>query len=69
MRRFGAKRSNRLVAEYALRDTSRPIGISAYQLTALPAALQGSLPTIEELEAGLGEAREGSGALVTLPGL
>ena len=47
------------MAEYALRDLSKPIGVSAYQFTAaLPAELKGSLPTIEELEAGLSEMRE-----------
>jgi hypothetical protein len=49
------KSQNKVVAEYALRDMSKPIGVSAYQLTALPERLQGSLPTIEELEAGLSE--------------
>ncbi|MBC8124073.1 MAG: DUF1016 domain-containing protein [Gemmatimonadaceae bacterium] len=45
---------NRLVAEYALRDLNKPIGVSAYQLTeSLPEHLQGSLPTIEQLESGL----------------
>ena len=48
------KDQNKVVAEYALRDLSKPIGVSAYQLTAsLPKCMQGSLPTIEELEAGL----------------
>ena len=33
---------------------SKPIGVSEYQLTqSLPENLQGSLPTIEELEAEL----------------
>ena len=51
------KSKNKVVAEYALRDVSKPIGVSAYKLMeALPADLQGSLPTIEELEATLGEA-------------
>ena len=51
------KSKNKVVAEYALRDDSKPIGVSAYKLMeALPADLQGSLPTIEELEATLGEA-------------
>lgn len=50
------KTQNKVVAEYALRDMSKPIGVSAYQLMeALPESLQRSLPTIEELEAGLGE--------------
>jgi predicted nuclease of restriction endonuclease-like (RecB) superfamily len=48
------KEQNKVVAEYTLRDMSKPIGVSAYQLTAaLPEDLQGSLPTIAELEAGL----------------
>jgi len=44
----------KLVAEYALRNISVPIGVSEYQLsTALPEDLKGSLPSVEELEAGL----------------
>lgn len=50
------KSKNKVVAEYALRDVSKPIGISAYDLMeALPTDLRGSLPTVEELEATLGE--------------
>lgn len=42
---------NKIVAEYALKDINKPIGISEYQLTsAIPDNLKGSLPTIEELE-------------------
>ncbi len=45
------KTKNKVVAEYALRDTQKPIGVSSFQLTeSLPEKLQGSLPTIEELE-------------------
>lgn len=52
------KEKNRLIVEYALKDTTRPIGVSEYQITeALPERLKGSLPTIEEIEAELGEAR------------
>lgn len=48
------KSRNEVIAEYALRDTSKPIGVSAYQLTAaLPEALRASLPTIKDLEAEL----------------
>lgn len=48
------KTKNRVIAEYALRDTHKPIGVSSFQLTgSLPEKLQGSLPTIEELEAEL----------------
>lgn len=45
------KTKNQIVAEYALRDTNKPIGISEYKITELlPEDLKGSLPTIEELE-------------------
>jgi hypothetical protein len=48
------KSKNRVIAEYALRDTRKPIGVSGYRLTeALPKKLQGKLPTIEALEAEL----------------
>jgi predicted nuclease of restriction endonuclease-like (RecB) superfamily len=45
---------NKFVAEYALRDLQKPLGVSAFDLTtALPEQLKSSLPTIEELEAEL----------------
>jgi len=45
------KSKNQAIAEYALRDLNKPIGVSAYQLqSALPEQLKSSLPTIEELE-------------------
>jgi predicted nuclease of restriction endonuclease-like (RecB) superfamily len=45
------KSKNKIVAEYALRDLGKPVGVSEYRLTgALPNNLEGSLPTIEELE-------------------
>lgn len=48
------KNRNRVIAEYALRDVGKPMGIATYRLTeALPAALQAGLPTIEQLEAEL----------------
>ncbi len=50
------KTRNEVVAEYALRDLKKPIGIAGYQLTRmLPKDLKTSLPTIEELEAELVE--------------
>ena len=52
---------NRVLAEYALRDMTKPIGVSEYKLTrVVPAGLKASLPTIEELEAELVD--EGKGA-------
>jgi predicted nuclease of restriction endonuclease-like (RecB) superfamily len=50
------KTKNKVIAEYALRDTQKPIGVSSFQLTeSLPENLQGSLPTIKELEAELSD--------------
>jgi DUF1016 N-terminal domain/YhcG PDDEXK nuclease domain len=47
---------NQVVAEYALRGATKPIGISEYELTrALPAGLRSALPTVEEIEAELSE--------------
>jgi predicted nuclease of restriction endonuclease-like (RecB) superfamily len=48
------KSKNKVVAEYALRDSSKPIGVAEYQLLeSLPAEFQTSLPTIESLEQAL----------------
>lgn len=48
------REENQTVVEYALRDMSKPIGISSYELTKiLPDNLRGNLPTIEEIEAEL----------------
>ncbi len=50
------KTKNRVIAEYALRDANKPIGIAEYQLVhALPAKLKTSLPSIEDLERELEE--------------
>jgi predicted nuclease of restriction endonuclease-like (RecB) superfamily len=50
------KSQNRVVAEYALRDMHKPIGVAEYQLVAaLPAELRTSLPSIEQIERELGE--------------
>jgi predicted nuclease of restriction endonuclease-like (RecB) superfamily len=50
------KSKNKVVAEYALRDLGKPVGVSEYRLTsALPNDLKGSLPTVDELERTLNE--------------
>ena len=50
------KSKNKVVAEYALRDIRKPVGVSEYRLTeALPKRLLGSLPTVQELAAELKE--------------
>jgi hypothetical protein len=56
---FAGKMNFYLSAVNALRDINKPIGISEYRLVeSLPEKLQGSLPTIEELESELGAATE-----------
>jgi len=47
------KTKDKIVAEYALRDINKPIGISEYEtkiVESLPDDLKGFLPTIEEVE-------------------
>jgi predicted nuclease of restriction endonuclease-like (RecB) superfamily len=49
------KSKNDTVVEYALRDVHKPIGVSEYTITKnLPDELKTSLPSIEEIEAELG---------------
>ena len=48
------KSHNKVLVEYALRDTRKPIGVSEFRLAeVLPEELKGTLPTVEELEAEL----------------
>ena len=52
---------NRIIAEYALRDLQKPIGISGYVtrlVGSLPKELQASVPSVEEIESGLAPASE-----------
>ena len=50
------KSKNKIVAEYALRDNSQPIGVAEYQLVeSLPPELQTSLPSIEQIERELAD--------------
>lgn len=45
------KTKNKVVAEYALGDTTQPMGIAEFKLLeSLPAELQTSLPSIEQIE-------------------
>lgn len=53
------KSRKKLIAEYALRNTGAPIGVSEYQITrSIPAVLKDSLPSIKELEKELGQVKE-----------
>ncbi|MBI4828886.1 MAG: DUF1016 domain-containing protein [Nitrospinae bacterium] len=54
------KAKNKVIVEYALRDTRKPIGVSGYKLTeTLPKKLKRDLPGIEELETSLKEPGHG----------
>ncbi len=51
------KGRNAVIVEYALRDTSKPMGVAAYRLTsapALPAKLRRELPTTDDLAGEFG---------------
>ena len=48
------KTRDRTTVEYALRNTATPIGVAEF-VTALPTALENSLPTIAQIEAELAE--------------
>jgi hypothetical protein len=64
------KTRDRVVAEYSLRDVSKPIGVSEYQLAAaLPEKLKGTLPTIEELENELSEEKDKESRKIPLAGI
>lgn len=48
------KNKNNVLAEYTLRDMTKPIGLAEYRLTeSMPENLKTALPSIEELEAEL----------------
>lgn len=50
------KTNNKIVAEYALRDTSKPIGIAEYKIAEkLPEDIKGELPSIAEIEQRMDE--------------
>jgi nuclease YhcG-like protein len=52
---------NQLVVEYALRGSTSPMGVADWEtqlVDKLPADLEGSLPTIEQIEAELADVPE-----------
>lgn len=55
------KNKNRVVAEYALRDATRPLGISKYELSsALSDEWKSSLPSVEDIERELSLEHDGN---------
>jgi predicted nuclease of restriction endonuclease-like (RecB) superfamily len=52
------KTKKKLLVEYTLQDIRRPIGVASYTtklVESLPTDIKSSLPTIEQIEAGLGK--------------
>ncbi len=52
---------NKLIVEYALRSLAKPIGVAEWEtklVERLPDDLRGSLPTVEEIEAELGDGEQ-----------
>lgn len=47
------KSKDRLIADYALANLNRAIGISTYRLGEIPSELQSELPTVEQLQQAL----------------
>jgi hypothetical protein len=47
------KERNRVLVEYVLRDTTRPMGVATYRV--LPRKLKRELPTAREIEKGIGK--------------
>ena len=45
------KEKNNIIAEYALQEINRPIGVSEYKLVEkLPSELENALPSVEDIE-------------------
>lgn len=61
------KTNNKIIAEYALRDASKPIGIAEYKIAQrLPEDIKGELPSIAEIEQRMDEElREKKNLVVT----
>jgi predicted nuclease of restriction endonuclease-like (RecB) superfamily len=62
------KTRSKIVAEYALRDLAKPVGVARYvtkMVEALPAKFKGSLPTIRQIEDELASASARSDDSVT----
>lgn len=61
------KTRSKIVAEYALRDLAKPVGVARYVtkvVGTLPAKFKGSLPTVRQIESELGRSTHGRKAQV-----
>ena len=52
------KSKDRLIADYALTNLNRAIGVSTYQTGEIPLELQSELPTVEQLQQALNFAEQ-----------
>lgn len=63
------KDKNKEIVKYTLRDTRKPIGVSAYKLTeTLPKNLKGELPSIKELQGSISASSYISGTITLTKG-
>ncbi|MEZ0608036.1 YhcG family protein [Fibrella sp. WM1] len=59
---------DKVIAEYALKDINKPIGIAEYRLIdSIPADLRGTLPSVEELERELQGAADSDDQPTSVP--
>ena len=55
------RQKDSFIAQYALEGSNQPLGISEYELSKLyPEKVEGTIPTIEEIEARLGQVLQGA---------
>ena len=49
------RNKNNIIAEYALRDMTKPIGVSEYKIThELPSEFEKQLPSVEDIKSRIG---------------
>ncbi len=57
------KTKDNVFAKYSLESTTQPIGISEYELSRIyPVSIEGTMPTVQEIEASLAEIEQNGGA-------
>ena len=62
------KDKNRVIAEYALRNLTRPMAVATYRVASrIPAELKGKVPTIKELEEAIGSGSASTQEWMSVP--
>lgn len=64
------REKNRVIVEYSLRDTSKPVGVAGYEVRwdGLPAGMRDSLPSAAAIEAALRKVEDEPGLAESDPG-